>query len=101
MTEFTKEVIKVIKAIPKGKVMSYGRIADAAGNKRAARAVTYILRSRSKIDGLPWHRVIGKSGQIKIKDLEGYETQRLLLESEGVFVSPSGLVDMAIYEVKD
>lgn len=97
MTEFTKQVIQVIKSIPSGKVMSYGQVADAAGNKRAARAVTYILRSRSKIDDLPWHRVIGKSGQIKIQDPEFYLLQKHLLEQEGVFVSENGLIDMKLY----
>ena len=97
MTEFTKEVIKTIKSIPPGKVMSYGNVADAAGNNRAARAVTYILRSRSKIDELPWHRVIGKTGQLRIKDPEGYQLQKHLLESEGVVVSDHGFVNMDIY----
>jgi len=97
MTEFTKQVIQVIKSIPSGKVMSYGGVADTAGNNRAARAVVYILRSRSKIDDLPWHRIIGKTGQLRIKDPEGYLLQKYLLEKEGVIVSDSGLVDMDVY----
>ena len=97
MTDYTKKVIKILKSIPAGKVMSYGQVADQAGNNRAARAIVYILRSRSKVDHLPWHRVIGKTGQIGIKDPEGYLLQKYLLEAEGVYVSESGLVDMTVY----
>ncbi len=97
MTEFTKEVIRIIKSIPPGKVASYGEVADHAGNNRAARAVVYILRSYSKSESLPWHRIIGKTGQIRIKNPEGYLTQKKLLESEGIPVSDSGMVDMKIY----
>ena len=97
MTEFTKQVIQIIQSIPSGKVMSSGAVADLAGNNRAARGVSYILWSRSKLDDLPWHRVIGKTGQLRIKDPEGYLLQKHLLEKEGVVVSESGLVDMNIY----
>lgn len=97
MTDFTKQVIQIIQSIPSGKVMSYGAVADLAGNSRAARGVSYILRSRSKLDKLPWHRVIGKTGQLRIKDPEGYLLQKHLLEQEGVYVSDSGLVDMDVY----
>lgn len=97
MTEFTCEVIRIIKAIPKGKVMSYGLVADLAGNNRASRAVSYILRSRSKIDDLPWHRIVGKTGQLRIKDPVGYQEQKDLLQSEGVIVSSTGIVDMKIF----
>ncbi|MHA1457965.1 MAG: MGMT family protein [Promethearchaeota archaeon] len=57
-SEFTQEVIKIIKNIPKGKVLTYGMIAKLAGNPRAARQVSWILHSSSKKYDLPWHRVI-------------------------------------------
>lgn len=97
MTEFTKEVIQIVKSIPSGKVMSYGQIAALAGNPMAARGVVYILRSRSRVDQLPWHRVVGKTGQLRIKDTEGYLLQKGLLEKEGVVISTSGLIDMEVY----
>ncbi len=97
MSDFSERVVSILKGIPSGKVVSYGQVADCAGNNRAARAVVYILRSKSLRGQLPWHRVIGKTGQIRIKDPEGYLTQKHLLESEGVMVSDSGMVDMEIY----
>ena len=97
MSEFSEKVITILKAIPEGKVVSYGQVADCAGNNRGARAVVYILRSKSQRGQLPWHRVIGKTGQIRIKGAEAYLTQKHLLEIEGVIVSNSGMVDMEIY----
>ncbi len=97
MSDFSERVVKILKAIPRGKVVSYGQVADCAGNNRGARAVVYILRSKSYRGQLPWHRVIGKTGQIRIKDPEGYLTQKHLLESEGVFVDDAGMVDMENY----
>jgi methylated-DNA-protein-cysteine methyltransferase-like protein len=99
MTAFTNEVIKVVKSIPPGRVLSYGAVAELAGNARAARGVVFILRSRSKIDNLPWHRVVGKTGQVRIKDIEGYLLQKHLLELENVVVSDSGLIDMDVYRM--
>jgi len=97
VTEFTKEVINVIQSIPYGKVTSYGAIADRAGNPRGARAVVYILRSRAKADNLPWYRVVGKTGQIRIQSPEGFLTQKSLLEKEGVVVSEKGSIDMKVF----
>ncbi|MBH0159290.1 MGMT family protein [Fictibacillus sp. 26RED30] len=84
MEPFTEKVIKVIKSIPKGQVMTYGQIARVAGNPRSARQVVRILHSLSKKHDLPWHRVINAKGEIGIQDEELFFTQKSLLESEGV-----------------
>lgn len=94
MTEFSENVVKIIKQIPKGRVASYGQIARLAGNNRGARAVVYILRAKRKSLDLPWHRIVGKTGQIRIKDEQWSSIQKELLENEGVFVSKEGLIDM-------
>ncbi|NVM46345.1 MAG: MGMT family protein, partial [Candidatus Lokiarchaeota archaeon] len=44
-SDFTQNVIKIIKNIPIGKVLTYGRIAKLAGNPRAARQVSWLLHS--------------------------------------------------------
>lgn len=97
MTEFTQRVIQIINEIPEGRVMSYGEIARRAGNNRASRAVVFILRSRTHIDQLPWHRVVDRLGNIKIKDDEGFQLQKHLLESEKVIVDSNGKVNMGTY----
>ena len=70
-----------IARIPKGKVSTYGAIAKAAGFARGARYVASTLRHFS--GGLPWHRVLGAGGEIKLRGHAAFE-QRTRLEMEGV-----------------
>jgi len=90
---FSSVVIDIVKAIPRGKVASYGQIAIMAGNPRGARGVVWILRSSSRKYDLPWHRVLRVDGRIALKSGEGLEEQITLLEAEGVPVA-EGRVDM-------
>ena len=69
-----------IRKIPKGKVATYGQVAAAAGFPGAARQVVRALRS---FHGLPWHRVLGAGGAIRVPGEDALE-QRLRLEMEGV-----------------
>jgi methylated-DNA-protein-cysteine methyltransferase-like protein len=75
-----QRVESAIRAIPRGKVSTYGAVAKAAGLPGAARQVAAILRRGF---GLPWQRVLGAGGQIKLTGDSAIE-QRLRLEAEGV-----------------
>ncbi len=70
----------VIKKIPRGKVSTYGAVARAAGFPAAARQVARALHSSV---GLPWQRVLGAGGEIKLRGEHALE-QRFRLEAEGV-----------------
>lgn len=72
---------RAIRKIPRGKIATYGQVAEAAGDPRYHRQVAQVLRKSG--DGLPWHRVVGSGGQIKCKRDGGFE-QRFRLEMEGV-----------------
>jgi methylated-DNA-protein-cysteine methyltransferase-like protein len=72
---------KAIRSIPKGKVATYGQVAAAAGYPLYHRHVAALLR-RTHV-GLPWQRVIGSGGEIKLKGVAALE-QRTRLEMEGV-----------------
>lgn len=88
ISDFTSNVIKIIKQIPVGKVTTYGKIAILAGNPRSARQVSWILHSSSKKYKLPWHRVINSKGMIAMKSIDGKNTQKEMLEKEGIeFIS--------------
>lgn len=95
-TKFTKNVIKIIQRIPKGRVLTYGRISALAGNPRGARQVSRILHSCTKKYSLPWHRVLNRNGKIAIKNPSGAEMQKELLEKEGIVVE-SYSVDLDVY----
>jgi methylated-DNA-protein-cysteine methyltransferase related protein len=97
MEPFTENVIRVIKNIPSGYVMSYGQIARVAGNPRSDRQVVRILHSMSKKHDLPWHRVINSKGEIGIQDEELYFAQKSRLESEGVHFKGKNRVDIETY----
>jgi alkylated DNA nucleotide flippase Atl1 len=85
--QFSTYVEKVIKAIPKGTVMTYGEIALEAGFPGAARAVgTLLARSGGT---LPWWRVVNASGRL-IPDHEVEHARRL--KAEGVALTASGRV---------
>lgn len=73
---------RVILSIPKGKVATYGQVAKAAGYPRYHRAVAHFLHAEP-VGRLPWHRVVGAEGEIKLS-LEAGAEQRLRLQMEGV-----------------
>lgn len=98
MQPFTAEVVRVLKEIPEGYVVTYGQVARMAGSPRAARQVVRILHTMSEKHGLPWHRVVNIRGEIAISDEESKNLQRMLLESEGVAFLVSGRVDLSVFE---
>jgi methylated-DNA-protein-cysteine methyltransferase related protein len=88
-------VVRAIRALPAGTVASYGAIARAANWPGAARQVVRILQ---QVPGLPWHRVLGAGGAIKLRGDNAAE-QRFRLQMEGVtFRGPR--VDMKRHEFK-
>jgi methylated-DNA-protein-cysteine methyltransferase related protein len=84
-----------IRRIPQGKVSTYGAVARAAGLPGAARQVAKVLHRGF---GLPWQRVLGAGGEIKLRGDSAME-QRLRLEAEGVRFR-GRKVDMKLFEHK-
>ena len=84
-----------IRRIPRGKVSTYGAVAKAAGFPGAARQVVASLRDAV---GLPWQRVLGAGGAIKLRGDYAFE-QRFRLEAEGVTFR-GRKVDMKLHEHK-
>ena len=93
--ERDEAIRKVILAIPKGRVSSYGRVAMAAGYPLHHRAVAHLLR-RETLTALPWQRILGSDGEIRLKG-EFADEQRMRLKSEGVIFERSRL-NMETYE---
>lgn len=74
------EIQEIIARVPRGKVITYGKAAEAAGYPRAARLTVWALQGG---EGLPWHRVVAAHGRIALPGALG-EEQRLRLQIEGV-----------------
>ncbi|MET0786035.1 MAG: MGMT family protein [Paenisporosarcina sp.] len=98
MQPFTAEVVRILKEIPTGRVVTYGQVARLAGSPRAARQVVRILHTLSEKHQLPWHRVVNAKGEIVVPDDESRELQRMLLESENVVFLRDGRVDLSVFE---
>jgi methylated-DNA-protein-cysteine methyltransferase-like protein len=86
---------RIIHSIPRGRVSSYGRVAAAAGYPLYHRAVAQLLR-RETLTALPWQRIVGADGEIRLKG-EFAEEQRFRLCMEGVNFEGKRL-NMGVYE---
>ncbi|WP_019415100.1 MGMT family protein [Paenisporosarcina sp. TG20] len=98
MQPFTEEVVRVLKDIPEGFVVTYGQVARMAGSPRAARQVVRILHTMSEKHSLPWHRVVNIRGEISVPGDESKEFQRMLLQSEDVVFLADGRVDLSVFK---
>jgi methylated-DNA-protein-cysteine methyltransferase related protein len=90
-------VWQLVKKVPHGKVATYGQIARLAGIEGQARFVGYALHGLKQTPGIPWHRVINSQGKISLSGLPA-KRQRRLLEMEKIIFSPSGKIDLKIFQ---
>jgi methylated-DNA-protein-cysteine methyltransferase-like protein len=92
--DFTARVKAVLRAIPRGRIATYGQVAQLAGNPGASRQVVRILHTCAGPERLPWHRVLRKNGEIALPPGLGGEEQRARLEEEGVEFGFGDRVDL-------
>jgi len=84
-SDFYKQVYQLVRAIPSGRVATYGQVAALLGKPRGARLVGWALNTCPK--DVPWQRVINRKGMISIENLRASKAlQAELLETEGVEV---------------
>ena len=62
--EARDRLLLTVNSIPRGRVSSFGRIAEAAGFPRRARWVGRVLSQLPADTSIPWHRVLGHNGDI-------------------------------------
>ena len=90
----TERIYAVVRAIPRGKVATYGQLAELAGIPRGHRLAARAMRVCPA--GLPWHRVVGKKdarrAQINVQDPEHAALQRKRLAAEGVRFDDAGFI---------
>ena len=90
LREFFNDVYEITRQIPRGKVLTYGRIAALAGRPQHARWVGRAMAQSPDDKTLSCHRVVNSVGQTA----PGWPQQRTQLESEGVTFRANGCVDM-------
>lgn len=84
--------------VPEGRVATYGEVAAAAGFPRCARQVGQALSALPNETSVPWHRVVNARGEISAR--EGADSQRRLLEAEGVEFDARGRINLSLYSWK-
>ncbi len=91
---FTEKVIKIALAIPRGRVISYGALARAAGGGAlAARSISSILARAEErgIQNIPWHRIVYAGGRVWINArTERERTKRY--RQEGIEIDTKGRI---------
>lgn len=95
---FFEMVFEVARQIPKGRVTSYGAIAEALGVKSSARMVGWAMNGAHRVrPKIPAHRVVNRQGLLTGKIHFEYPDQmQELLEKEGVKVVEDKVVDFKI-----
>jgi methylated-DNA-protein-cysteine methyltransferase related protein len=87
-------IYDAVRAVPRGRVVTYGQIASMLGFPRHARMVGRALRALGD-ESVPWHRVVNAGGDISPRTRgDSHELQRLLLEAEGVEFNRQGRIDL-------
>jgi methylated-DNA-protein-cysteine methyltransferase related protein len=96
---FNDLVYALVRHIPPGRVLSYGRVARLLGVERGARAVGWAMSAlKHNAHDVPWHRVVNAQGRISIKGSpEGAAEQRARLEAEGVVFDEHGYLAMDVH----
>ena len=93
----SKRIYEAVKKIPKGKVATYGQVAELAGDKKMARAVGNALHKNPDPDGIPCYRVVNAKGELAGEfAFGGKGAQARLLKEDGIEVK-DGRVDLKKY----
>ena len=95
----TRRIYEAVKKIPRGKVATYGQVAEMAGNKKMARAVGNALHKNPDSEKIPCYRVVNAKGELAGEFAFGGEgAQAKLLQADGIAVV-DGRVDLKIYGI--
>ena len=92
-------IYAVVRRVPRGRVVTYGQVAELAGLPGQARLVGYALRGLRDHATVPWHRVVNAQGRVSARgdDVGGAATQRVMLEAEGVEFGARGRLRLDRY----
>ena len=91
---FFLDVYQVVKLIPKGRVTTYGAIAEYLGLKSSARMVGWAMNSAHSDPAVPAHRVVNRHGLLTGRHhFATPQTMQQLLEEEGIIVENNQIQD--------
>ena len=95
----SKRIYEAVKKIPRGRVATYGQVAELAGDKKMARAVGNALHHNPDPDTIPCYRVVNAKGELSgAFAFGGIHSQEALLRADGIEVA-DGRVDLTKYGI--
>ena len=91
--KYRERVYRIVRRIPRGRVMTYGQIAYMLGEGYTPRTVGFVMHGAD--DRTPWHRVINSQGRCSTMRIAlPHDKQQRMLENEGVKFDKSGRCDL-------
>src|SRR5688572_21875325 len=94
--KYRERVYKIVRRIPRGRVMTYGQIAELLGEGYTPRTVGFVMHASP--DGTPWHRVLNAQGACSTgRVVLPQDKQQRLLEQEGVVFNKNNRCDLQTY----
>jgi methylated-DNA-protein-cysteine methyltransferase-like protein len=95
-SDYQERVFKIVRSIPRGRVMTYGQIAEILGEGYTPRTVGFVMHASN--DKTPWHRVVNAQGGCSTRGIVlPHDKQQRMLESEGVTFSKLGRCQLQTY----
>jgi methylated-DNA-protein-cysteine methyltransferase-like protein len=95
--QYRERVYKIVRRIPRGRVMTYGQIAIILGQGYTPRTVGFVMHGADE-KKTPWHRVINSQGRCSTGGIVlPADKQQRMLEAEGVRFTDSGSCNLAEY----
>ncbi|MDQ6652431.1 MAG: MGMT family protein [Acidobacteriota bacterium] len=94
--DYKERVYRIVRSIPRGRVMTYGQLAEILGEGYTARTIGFVMHGSD--DQTPWHRVINAQGGCSTGRIAiPYDKQQRMLEAEGVNFNEHGRCDLRNY----
>ena len=94
--KYRERVYSLVRRIPRGRVMTYGQIAELLGDGYTPRTVGFCMHSSP--DGTPWHRVLNAQGATSTGRLVlPHDKQQRMLEQEGVVFNKNNRCDLQTF----
>lgn len=93
---FVDRVHAIVRAVPRGHVVTYGQLARLAGRPHAAREVGWIAHAGRK--GIPWQRVVNRFGEMASGYGGGRAGQQVALRRDGIAIATDQHVDLSVYQ---
>jgi methylated-DNA-protein-cysteine methyltransferase related protein len=91
--DYRERVFRIVRSIPRGRVMTYGQIAEILGEGYTPRTVGFVMHSSN--DKTPWHRVINAQGGCSTRGIVlPHDKQQRMLEAEGINFNERGRCEL-------